>query len=443
MLNNVQRSAFKKVLKDKIILICDPFHIANPLIKKILNFYGVDFSNIHTTQSIKDSLSKVESINPDYIFSFHRDKKSDNCETLFLRHLDLQKGGKEASFFLLVKEENALYASAFKRKYPLNGLSFEPFTVDSIEKSILTMLKKNMISSEYLKCMKKGHHLYNRKLYEDAEKYFLKAEASASFDPADAIFYQGLSQMRLNNEEDALHSWSSALKYCAHHANSLRELFLFYHKNKYFEKAYKMQLSLLHNHPADPMLIPHFILISVHMKKYGEIYNLALLFQKLNYKVKETERSIAAGLIMSGRYFIANKEIELGRKILLKAAELAETNFKMFQNISTGLLDGKFFVDAYEIIARKVEENPTDVNFRVLEIDLLYKAGELPSTLDRGMKLIREEIYHTNLYKSVIMASIKVGRNKKTILELIDRACSLFPEEAENYLRIKEYYFPD
>jgi tetratricopeptide (TPR) repeat protein len=442
MSKQVQKSAFKKAFKDKRILICDPYHLANSLIKKTLTFYGADFPNIHTTQTIEDSLNTIESINPDYIFSFHRDKKSDNCESLFLRHLELRNDRSEASFFLMVKEDNALYASAFKRKYSLNGLSFEPFTVESVEKSILTMLKRNVPANEYLECMNKGQTLYNGGFYKDAEEYFLKAEVFASFDPADAIFYQGVAQAKLKNEKDALHSWNRALEYCSHHAKSLRELFLYHHKKKEFERAYELQSILIHNHPLDPMLIPHFILVSVRMKKYGEIYNLALHFQKLNYKVKETERSIAAGLIMSGRFFIANKEIDLGRKILLKAAELAETNFDMFQNISTGLLDGNFFVDAYEIIAQKVEENPSNVDFRILEIDLLYKANELSSTLERGMKLINEEVYHSNLYQNVIMASIKIGRNKKTILDLLDRACSLFPEDLDNYLRIKDHYFP-
>jgi tetratricopeptide (TPR) repeat protein len=439
--NTTSKLVLKKAFKNKKILICDPYHLVNSFIKKTLNFYGADFPHIYTSETFEESLNLLESIEPDYIFSFHRDKENQTCDELYFKHLEMKTDRTKSFFFLLVREDNALYAASFKRSVNINGICFHPFTIARVEKSILSMLKKNQVDNKYLNCMNRGHTLLNSLFYEDAKKYFTIAIEFASFDPADAIYYQGICFEEMNKITEAVNCWQKALDYCLHHAKSLKKLFLYHHRNKDYQKAYHIQVSLIANHPLDPMLISHYILIAVRMKKYGEIYDLALHFQKLNYKIKETERSIAAGLIMSGRHFMANKEQELGKKILLKAAELAEGNIEMFQNISRGLLDGGFFVEAYELIGLKSEENPNNIDFKVLEVDLLFKANELPQTLQQGLKLIKEEVIDHSLYLNVILASIRIGRNKSAILELIDTACSMYPEHLESYIRIRDHYF--
>lgn len=433
----------EKIFQDKIILICDPFHESNALVKKIVNKHGADFPNIHSTQSFLHAMEVLQSVKPDYVFTFHRDKKIDTCERLYLEHCRLKPNRREAAFFLTIKKENAYYASAFKRQHHINGYCFEPFNVEKLEKAILQMDQVNKLDNPFLESLNKGIEELILENYERALICFSNAQNLASFDPADAYFYQGVCYQRLGQNDKALERWNLALDYCSHHGKALRELFLFHYRNKDFPEAYKAQKSLLDNHPFDPMLVPHFILVSVRMSKYGEIYDLALLFQKLSYQIKETERSIAAGLVMSGRHFIANTDKELGRKILLKAAEMAQPNFEIFRNISTGLYDGGFFVDAYELIGKKTEENPNNNDFKILEVDLLFKANEFPKCLTVGMQLLEQDINHSDLFHSVIMASIKIGRNKAVINELVKKAITFYPEEKDKYARVLAHYFED
>ncbi len=431
----------KNFLKNKVILICDPFHTINALIKKIISEYGASLLNIHTTQSLSQAIKTLNSVSPHYIFSFHRDKDQQTCEELYLEHVQLMPNRSEAFFFLLINQKNAYYASAFKRYHSINGASFSPFSLNSLKESILKSpppLPGN--NSFYSELINKGRTLKNLKNYTEALACFEMAETKADRDPSDSLFYQGLCYFKLNKKEKAIEKWYSALDYCLHHAKALQKLFLYHHKKNEYEKAYRIQTTLLKNHPLDPALIPHFILISVRMKKYGEIYDLALKFQNLEFKAKETEKSIAAGLVMSGRYFVTNKKEALGRKLLLKASEVAEPNIDIFKNISLGLLSGGFFADAYELIAKMADGNHQQNQFKILEIDLLMKANELPKALTQGMELLEKEVYDPSLFHNMILASIKIGRNKKMIIKMINTASGMFPNNAKKYQLLKSHY---
>lgn len=425
--------------KGKRFLVIDPYKSCRILLKKLLANFGVPFHAISVATNLQEGLDMMGSLNPHYVFCYYRDENSE-IKPIVEKHFELQPDRTQAAFFQLVAQTDAYFGAAMKRDFPIEASIFEPLTGEKINIPVMQDLKNKFAPTPNLKALQRVKELYylgkNKACFEEATDF----AHNLTGDLSDILFYSGMALIKLNQPDDAISRFETALEYRLHHYGSLKELFLHYLRKGDWEKAHLYQTGLLENHPLNPSLIPQHILVSIRMKKFAQIYDIAVLFAELPVRDKDTQKHIAAGLVMAGRFFMKVKDPELGKKILYKAADLSNGRIEIIKNVAMGLLEGKFFDDGYALIDKFAHDADNSIDFQVLELEYLERAGRSTQAMTMGIELLKKGMKTFNVYQAVIRASIKMKRGVDVVNDLVNAAASSHPDKASELFRLLEDY---
>lgn len=407
--------------------------------KKLLAGFGVPLPAISVATSLQEGLEMMDSLNPQYVFCYYRDETNE-IKQIVEKHFELRPDRTQAGFFQFVNNSDAYFGAALKRDFPIEGSIYEPLTGEKINIPFMQDLKNKFAPNENHKALQKVKELYysgkNKQCFEEATNmaHDLKGDIS------DILFYSGLALIKLNQPEEANARFETALEYRLHHYGALKELFFHYLKKGDWEKAYEYQTGLLENHPLNPALIPQHILVSIRMKKFAQIYDIAVLFAELPVRDKDTQKHIAAGLVMAGRFFMKVKDPELGKKILHKAADLSHGRIEIIKNVAMGMLEGKFFDEGYDLIDKFAQDAENSVDYQVLELEYMERAGRYTNAMTLGIGLLKKGMKTFNVYQAVIRASINMKRGLDVVSDLVNAAASAHPERASDLFRMLEDY---
>ncbi|MCO4793628.1 MAG: hypothetical protein KC493_07955 [Bacteriovoracaceae bacterium] len=438
-LRSSSKEKIQKYFVGKQFLVIDPYKSCRILLKKLLAGFGVPLGGISVAVTLKEGLEMMDSLNPSYVFCYYRDDES-VITPIIQKHFELQPDRTLAAFFQFVSQTDAYFGAATKRDFPIEVSIFEPLTGDKINIPFMQDLKKKFAPTPEFKSLQNIKCLYymgkNKECFEEATN----AANNFTGDLSEFLYYSGKALIKLNRNDEAITRFETSLDYQLHHYGSLKELFLHYLKKGEWEKSYQFQTGLLENHPLNPSLIPQHILVSIRMKKFAQIYDIAVLFAELPKRDKDTQKHIAAGLVMAGRFFMKVKDPELGRKILFKAADLSHGRLEIIKNVAMGLLEGKFFDDGYELIDKFSEEAENSMDYQVLELEYLERAGRHSKAMAVGINLLKKGMKTFNVYLAVIKSSVKMKRNIDVISELVDAAAKTHPDRSTEVFRILEDY---
>lgn len=438
-LSPTAQAKISEYLKGKRFLLIDPFKSCRILMKKLLANFGVPLPAISVATNLAEGLEMLDSLNPHYVFCYYRDEESEILP-IVQKHFEKHPDRTQAAFFQFISQTDAYFGAAIKREYPIEASIYEPLTGDKINIPFMQDIKSKLAPSENLKALQKIKELYysgkNKACFEQATSmaHDLKGDIS------DIIYYSGLALIKLNQSDQAIYRFETALEYRLHHYGALKQLFLGYLKKGDWEKAYEYQTGLLENHPLNPALIPQHILVSIRMKKFAQIYDIAVLFAELPVRDQDTQKHIAAGLVMAGRFFMKVKDPELGKKILFKAGDLSNGRIEIIKNVAMGLLEGKFFDDGYAIIDKFAQDADNSLDYQVLELEYMERAGRYTQAMTLGIGLIKKGMKTFNVYQAVIRASIKMKRGVDVVNDFVNAGASAHPERAAELFRMLEDY---
>lgn len=435
---NVQAKV-SNYLKGKRFLLIDPNKSCRVLMRKLLIGFGVPIPAISVATSLEEGLEMVSDLGPHYVFCYYRDEENEILP-IIKKHFEKHPDRAEAAFFQFVSQKDAYFAAAIKREYPIEASVYEPLTGEKINIPFMKDLKSKLAPSKDFKALQKIKNLYysgkNKDCFEAVESMISNHRGDIS----DIIYYSGLALIKLNQPDQAINRFEMALEYRLHHYGALKQLFLHYLKKGDWLKAYEYQVGLLENHPLNPALIPQHVLVFIRMKKFAQIYDIAVLFAELPVRDQDTQKHIAAGLVMAGRFFMKVKDPELGKKILFKAADLSNGRIEIIKNVAMGLLEGKFFDDGYAIIDKFAQDADNSLDYQVLELEYMERAARYTKVLTLGIGLLQKGMKTFNVYQAVIRTSIKMKRNVNIVHDLVNSAASSHPEKAADLFRMLEDY---
>ena len=425
-LSEQEQKQYTDFFSTKRALIIEDKKTARATIKKSIILFGVKVSNIETAETIKAAKSFIEGREFDLVFCNSEIKEQD--ATGLIDFHTKKVPNRAQVLYILISTPNSLASACKILDTDIDDYIAEPFSTTSFNESLLKLTKRKLNTSKgYLEYHKAKSDLYKNNL-EEAESSidYLKQD----FDYADEAYYlEGKLYHQHGDKEIALLLFEKALEINNRHYPSLKLMIQGLTEIGKYEKAYEYTKKLLAHYPINPSQLPELIKLSLLNKQYDDLINYAKFFHNLEEKCPSIKQTIAASLVLCGKFFFESGDKSKAIQTLLEAVKASSGKLSILQNIIQTLMNNNELTVARDILQKFEPLHGQQHSFQVLEVELHSLNNDTKSVLSKGLPLTQKGIIDSSLYKAVIQGMIQDKRKKENIDELIENAIKYFPND--------------
>lgn len=415
----------------KKVLIIDPQKSLRSTFKRVLKDIGVPLNSIEFSEGdIQHAKESISEIKPELIFC---PMSVQNISALDFYQLQRESiANALGTGFFIVSPQNSVMNATFILDNELDGCITEPFTAAGIKKTILAAVERKLVPTEFLE---RYETLRARIRTEDATLTIEEIEQLDTLPDAkeDKISYlKGLFFFQRHQYQEALEYLEDAHAYDPKAYQPMKKLAETYMQLKIWNKAYEVRQRMLENYPLNPETIPELIKLSVVNEKFDDIFHYLKIFEGLEEKSPQTEKYIAAGLTLCGKFLLQKGEKDRAVNALQKATKLSQGQLEVVKTASSLLLEHGFFLASKEIIDEYRDQYSDNPEFQIVELQILGQSPKtVPVALKSGLNLIAKGHKTPLVYENVIRLAVKMKRNPEFIDDLIFDACKLYPDQAQ------------
>jgi tetratricopeptide (TPR) repeat protein len=416
----------KTFFKNKKALIIEDKKTARGTIKKSIIFFGVNVSNIETADSIEKATALLENNSFDLVFCNSEIKEKDATHLVDLHTKTNPNRAKV--LYILISTPNSLASACKILDSDIDDYIAEPFSATSFNESLYKLTKRKMNKTKgYIEYHNAKACLYKNDLVE-AEKSidYLKED----FDYADeAYFLEGKLYLQHGDLETSLLLFEKALEINHKHYPSLKVLIKGLTELERYGEAYAVTKKLLEHYPINPSQLPELIKLSLLNKKYDDLMNYAKFFHNLEEKCPSIKTTIAASLVLCGKYFFDSGDKTKAIQTLLEAVKASSGKLSIIQNIVLTFMKYDELTIARDVLHKFEPLHGHQVSYQVLEVELHSLNNDTNSVLRKGLPLAQRGIVDKSLYTAVIKGMVKANKKQDIIEELVENAIKHFPKE--------------
>lgn len=419
----------KNFYSNKRALIIEDKKTSRGTIKRILTSFGIKVTNIDKAETISNAKEMLLERRFEVVFcnSIIREKDA----TFLIDHHVETFSNRSKVLFVLVSSPNSVAATCKILDSEIDDYIAEPFSSNSLTDSLIRLTKRKMNNSKsYLEYHKAKSFLISGDL-ENAEKSIDILKTKSDY-ADEALYLEGKLYLKHGDLETSLLFFEKAIELNSKHYLSLKELIKGYRELKESEKAYDTSKLLLSNYPINPANLPDLIRLSLLNKKYEDLINYSTFFHSLEEKCPSIKTTIAASLVICGKFFFENDDNAQAIQTLLEAVKASSGKLSIIQNIVHILMKHGQVKIAYEVLMNFEPLHGNDKSYQILEIELCSLNNDVKTVLRKGLPLAQKGVVDRNLYIAVIKCSVKAKRNEQNISNLILMAIKHFPED-ESY----------
>lgn len=425
-----------KFFSSKKVLIVEPKKSLRSTFKKVLRDIGVPLQSIEFSEGgYNEAMTQVLNLKPELIISPMTIQNSSAIE-LYEFHKKTLANRLEAGFFIL-SQSNSLSQASLILDHEIDGCISEPFTAEGIKKMILMSLDAKIHTSESAIQYEK---LKGKISVSPQEVSLNEIDALNSFKDLERgqIDYLKGYALSLQNQADQacvyLQTAASANPKSYRNLKLLAET-AFSAKN--WKLAYETRQKMLQIFPLNPETIPELIKLSVVNEKFDDIFDYLEIFEQLEEKSELTERSIAAGLTICGKFLLQRQKTEQGLEALEKAVALGYQNIEVLKSVIPIFLEQKVFSKAHALIELYKPYHLRSSAFALLEMQVLSQSKKtLPKALKIALELIAKGKRDELVYESVLRLSVQLDRNPQFIEDLFNDSVKHHPHREQDFLQI-------
>ncbi len=430
-----ENKSFLDFMESRRGLVVDPNSSSRVAARKMLGVLGIKSSNVDIAESFAEAMDKVgksvfEIIVSEYEFGGHT----------AVELLKLQRERNPSSLdtiFLLLSEKNSPSIASQVAEGDFDGLVIRPFNMAALQDKFVEIVSGKLTPSKYQQILEKGKISMAEGKFPDAIKIFEAAQTLDS-SPSLACYFAGMCHRKVGDAASAKGCFEAGLAKDPKHFKCLTGLFEILFEQKEFSRAYEVAAVLSKEFPVSPERIPQFVLLCVHNKKYDDILGYYDVLSTLEVKDPILQNSVAAGLVMAGKYFLKEGKTGDGVNALSKAETLARSKPAILKEILFALLSSGLKEESEALYKKLPTEMKDTKEIRLAELELQHIKNDAGRALQAGMDLIKMEVKDVRLYEIVILRSIESNRRKESIDELLVNARTFFPDKKELFDTLSE-----
>ena len=415
---------FKDFLESNEILITDKSSASRRRLLKTLVDMGAKRNQIHSIAHYSEALDVIETKKPKLILSDYALNGGSGFD-LFKEYREKYPEEKK-SVLILVTSNISQSAVAKAAEEDVDSFIIKPYTVQSLEKSLIATVIAKLYPSKYVQTIEKGKEALFEGKYEAALGIFAEA-IPLNKKPSLALFYHGQTKYMLEAAEEAEGDYKEGLKINSIHFKCQVGLYELFKKDEKYKEAYDVVRNIAKYFPANPDRLKEVVRLCMVTENYSDMDMYYELFTQLEERPKDVINYICSGLYVYGKYLMLNSEMDKGREVFEKVGVSCAGTSKFLSAMILLLVDYNIFSDAQKLLAR-FSNDPNDKSSYLISSYVANSEGmDNTEKISKGMELFNNGHKH-HVAVSILIGALEKDEKFKKAAEYREEAEHIWPE---------------
>ncbi|MGE3609091.1 MAG: response regulator [Bacteriovoracaceae bacterium] len=374
-----QKDVLKKFMETNEVLIVDKNPGSRNRLLKIMYDLGWKRHMIHTAGNISEVISLIETKKIGVVLSDYMIGGGSGFD-LFKLLRSKDPNNKELCQ-ILVTANISQSAVAKAAEEEVDSFIIKPYTVQSIQESLVSCITAKIKPSPYMLKVEEGKSLIAQGKFKEAIDV-LKEATKLNDKPALALFYIGQAEYLTELVENAQGSYKQGLTFNNIHYKCLVGLFDIFISQGKLHEAYHVVKKIAKYFPANPDRLAQIIRLSVQTGNFEDMQFYYEIFTSLEERTTQMINYIGAGMYIAGKHYLINQNTTVALQyfdniavscseftkflramiIVLVDYEKADEAQKFMKRFPAGSKDSEDFLICDFLISAKLN---TDANFIV------------------------------------------------------------------------------
>lgn len=419
-----RKKLFEEFLKDNKILIVDKSSASRRRLVKTLCDMGSKRHLISSVAHYSEAKEVIKTEKPKLVLSDFRVQGGSGFD--LFKEYRLQEKNLKDTTLILITSNISQSAVAKAAEEDVDSFIIKPYTMKSLEKSLISAVISKLYPSEYMKLIDAGKEKMFSGQYEEALDIFEQAKAKSKT-PSLALFYHGQTQFFMERAESAKGDYAAGLEINNIHFKCQVGLYeLLIKQEKYFE-AYDVVRNIARYFPANPDRLKEVIRLAVRTGNFEHMEEYYELFTDLEEREPEVTKYVCSGMYVSGKYYLYNDQAESARSIFDKVSVSCEGASNFLKEMIKSLSSFGFYEDCKSMLKRFSKDNEDVADYMISSY--LANLDEMNNTerISQGLELFN------NGHKDPIAADILIKAlykdGNKRADEYLEEAQHLWPDK--------------
>lgn len=423
---------FKEFLQNNDILVVDKSSASRRRLTKTLVDMGSKRNQVHSVAHYSEAIEIIKTNKPKLVLSDYAVNGGSGFD-LFKEYRQIHAEDKK-SVLVLITSNISQSAVAKAAEEDVDAFIIKPYTVKSLEKSLINAVVNKLYPSEYVQTIEKGKEKLFAGEYEEALSLFEEAIA-LNKKPALAHFYHGQAKYFLESIQDAEDDYEKGLSLNNLHFKCQIGLYEIFQKENRQKEAYDVVRNIAKYFPANPDRLKEVVRLCMITKNYEDMEIYYDIFVNLEERADDVIDYVCAGLYIYGKYVMLNGEKDKAKDIYEKVGISCAGKSKFLKAMIINLVENKIFAEAQRLVNRfaATEENIAD--YEISSFIANSDSGSTTDIISQGLELFNKGYKHPLSAKILIDAMYKSGSDKKAD-EYLEEAIHLWPDDFKAYKKV-------
>lgn len=419
-----KRELFRDFLAKNKVLLVDKSSASRRRLMKTLVDMGCSRQRIFSVSHYSEAMDVINSEKPKLVLSDYSLQGGSGFD-LFKEYRLSEKKLDDTTLVLVTSNISQSFVAKAAEE-DVDSFIIKPYTVKSLEKSLITAVINKLYPSKYIKTIDQGKDELFAGNYEKALELF-KAAIELNKTPSLAYFYHGQAQHFLEKTDAAKDDYQEGLGVNHIHFKCQVGLFeLFMNEKKYFE-AYDVVKNIAKYFPANPDRLKQVVRLAVLTQNYPDLTDYYEIFTGLEERPSDVVNYVCSGLYVLGRYEFFNGNKEEAKEIFDKLAVSCMGDPKFLKAMIGKLVEEKMYEEAQEVLQRFSAGSEGQESFMISKYLAASGNMTINEKVSAGLELFNKGFKDPQAASVMIDALYKAESKKAP--EYLEEALRLWPED--------------
>lgn len=422
-----KKQVFKEYVDANDVLIVDKNPSSRNRLLKIMYDLGCKRNMIHTAGSFQEAEEIIAQKNVGVVLSDYFISGGSGFDLFKL--IRAKFPDKKEMSLVLVTSNISQSAVAKAAEEDVDSFIIKPYTIQSIQDSLVNTIANKVKPSEYVLKVDEGKALIEAGKYGAAVKVLQDAMKLHS-KPALALFYIGQAEYLQSEVGKAQGSYNNGLNFNNIHYKCLVGLFDIFLKDNKFNEAYQVVKKIAKFFPANPDRLTQIIHLAVKTENYQDMQFYYEIFTSLEERSSIVTKYIGAGMYISGKHHLIKNDVELASTYFDNVAVSCSEFTRFIRAIIKLLVEYDLEDEATGFLTRFPSGSNDDEDYLVSGFLINAKKTMDPNQIVKeGMDIYNRNIRDYDCMSLLIKAFESTGYKEERIAPYRQEMMTLWPDK--------------
>ena len=423
-----QQALFKEYLKESEIIIADKSSASRRRLVKTLCDMGATRNQVHSVAHYSEALDVMDNAKPKLVLSDYKLNGGSGFE--LFKYYREKFPDENRSVLILVTSNISQSAVAKAAEEDVDSFIIKPYTVKSLEKSLLSAVITKLYPSKYVQKVEEGKEKLFAGSYEESIDIFKEA-MNLDKKPSLALFYHGQAKYMQELAEEAEDDYKKGLEVNNIHYKCQVGLYELFKKDGKVFESYDVIKNIAKYFPSNPERLKEVIHLAIKTDNIEDVEMYYELFTELDERPEDVVQYICAGMFVLGKLLMNKKDFDKAKDIIEKASISAAGTAKFLKEYVVLLAQNSFFGEAQKILSRFSTNKVDEVDYAIARFIANSPDMELDEKISAGLELYNSNRKHPYAVELLIDSLRKSGSDKRA-QEILEDAKHEWPEKFSN-----------